>query len=398
MITMGAPRATVDRLAADFDHLDPAFEPGVAVRVHRAIRDRTPVARSRAHGGFWVLSRYADVRAALADHRRFSSASGVFFPRAAGTPPFAPLEYDPPRQTVLRDLMRPPFTADRVAALGPEIDRLTAELLAPVLARGGGDLVAELAVPLPLAVVARAVGFSAQARDRIRELTSRTWAQLPSAAGPGGFWPQFTELFTAELTRARARPGPDQLSTLATTLRDGAPLPDAELHVMLVAYAIAGHETTMNTLGHLLWQLTRRPHLQQRLRDDPGLIGPLIEETLRLWPPVDHGSRLTTVDVEVGGRLLPAGSRVVLLTGAANRDPAVFEQPDRLRLDRDPNRHLTFGHGVHYCMGARLARAEFTAVLRALTRLPLMFPAGPVHRYYEAGRHACLAALPMRFA
>ncbi|MEU6742098.1 cytochrome P450 [Streptosporangium sandarakinum] len=390
-------RRAVERLAVDFDHHDPELTPDLACLVHREIRETTPVAYSRAHGGMWILSRYDDVRAALRDHDTFSSASGVFFPRAEGTPPFAPLEYDPPEHTRFRALMKPPLLLPEARRLAPEIGVLVARAVRPVVARGGGDLVRELAVPLPLAVVSLAVGFSADARDRIRDLTSNTWARMPRDGDAGGFWPAFAELFQSEIRRARARSGGDHLSVLVREEIDGRPVTDAELHVMLVAYAIAGHETSMNTLAHLLRHLAAHPGLQDRLRAEPHLMPAAVEEALRLWTPVDHGTRLTTRDVEVGGVVIPRGSRVVLLTGAANRDPRAFPSPEEFRLDRTPNRHLTFGHGIHFCLGAHLARVEFLAVLRELARHPDYELAGETRRYYENGRHICLDRLPVRF-
>ncbi|MFF0310716.1 cytochrome P450 [Streptosporangium sp. NPDC004379] len=395
--TVEDPRRTVERLAADFDHHDPELTPDLALLVHREIRETTPVAYSRAHGGMWILSRYDDVRAALRDHETFSSASGVFFPRAEGTPPFAPLEYDPPEHTRFRALMKPPLLLPEARRLAPEIADLVARAVRPVVERGGGDLVRELAVPLPLAVVSLAVGFSADARDRIRDLTSNTWARMPRDGDAGGFWPAFAELFQSEIRRARARPGGDHLSVLVREEIDGRPVTDAELHVMLVAYAIAGHETSMNTLAHLLRHLAERPDLQDRLRAEPYLMPAAVEEALRLWTPVDHGTRLTTRDVVVGGVVIPRGSRVVLLAGAANRDPRAFPGPEEFRLDRTPNRHLTFGHGIHFCVGAHLARVEFLAVLRELARHPDYELAGETRRYYENGRHICLDRLPVRF-
>lgn len=389
--------AVVERLVADFDHHDPEFDPDVALAVHRAIREHGRVAYSRAYGGVWVLSHYRDVLAALRDHATFSSAAGVFFPRAPGTPRFAPLEYDPPEHTAFRNLMKPPFGAREVAALEQRIQAIVRDALDPALARGEGDLVQALCVPLPLAAVSLAVGFSPHAQGRIRELTSNTWARMPTEGDSDGFWPQFAALFQSEIDRVRERPGDDYLSTLVRETIDGRPVTDAELHVMMVAFAIAGHETSMNTLSHMLWQLARRPDLQDRLRAQPQLMPAAVDETLRLWTPVEHGTRLTTREVEIGGTTIPSGARVIMLAGAANRDPDVFEGPDEFRLDRKRVPHVTFGHGIHACLGARLARLEFVTVLRELARHPSYELVGPARRYYEAGRHICIDRLAVRF-
>ncbi|NKX90886.1 cytochrome P450 [Nocardia coubleae] len=391
------PDAEFARLAQRFDHHDPAFTPDVAIEVHRTIREQSRVTYSPAYGGMWLLARYDDVAAALTDHETYSSAAGVFFPKAEGTPRFAPLEYDPPEHGNYRSLMRPPFLLAAAQKLRPRIEVAVAELIRPTARRGSADLVGELAVPLPLAVVGMAVGFSPDAQRRIRDLTANTWDRMAADPNADGFWPPFAELLRQEIARARDEPGDDYLSTLVRAEFDGRPVTDDELHVMLVAFAIAGHETSMNTLAHLLWQLARRPDLQDRLRADPTLIPAAVEETLRLWAPVDHGTRRTTTEVVIGDTVIPEGARVVLLTGAANRDPRRFDDPDTFRLNRGPIRHLTFGHGIHFCLGAHVARQEFALVLAELARYPNYHLAGTPTRYFENGRHICLDSLPVIF-
>ncbi|WP_196224000.1 cytochrome P450 [[Actinomadura] parvosata] len=389
--------AAVARQAGAFDHHAPEFTPDLAHAVHHRLQDERPIARTDAHGGLVLLSRYADVRQALKDHRRFTSGSGVFCPRAPGTPYFAPLEYDPPLHTAYRDLMRPPFTAAAVRALRPKVDRLVAELVSPVAEAGEGDLVKDIAVPLPLAALSLAVGFSEEAQSRIRALTRNTWERMPKDSHPDGFWPAFAELFDQEIRRARRHPGDDYLSALVRADFQGRPVTDEELHVMLVAFAIAGHETTMNALSHLMWNLARQPDLYDRLRARPHLVPHAVEETLRMWPPVDHGSRLTQGDTAMGGEVIPAGSRVLLLTGAANHDPRVFDDPCAFRLDRDrPQRHLSFGFGIHFCIGAHLARAELESVLMELLRHPPLTLREPAVRRYENGRHVGFDRLLIR--
>jgi cytochrome P450 len=394
---MTVTHADCARLSTRFDHHDPAFTPDLAIDVHRALREQHRVTHSGAYGGMWILSHYDDVAAALKDHNTFRSGAGVFFPRADGTPRFAPLEYDPPEHGTYRKLMRPPFLLAAADQLSPRIAAAVAELIAPIARRGHGDFVAELAVPIPLAVVGMAVGFSDDAQRRIRSLTSNTWDRMAGDDNSDGFWPPFAALFRSEIHRARTQPGDDYLSTLVQAEFAGRPVTDDELHVMLVAFAIAGHETSMNTLAHLLWQLSVRPDLQDRLRANPELMPVAIEETLRLWSPVDHGTRLTSRPVTIGDTTIPQGARVVLLTGAANRDPRRFPEPDQFSLDRGPIRHLTFGHGIHFCIGAHVARAEFRIVLDELARYPNYRLARDPRRYFENGRHICLDAVPVHF-
>ncbi|MFJ9419370.1 cytochrome P450 [Streptomyces sp. NPDC101227] len=389
----------VARQLRHFDHHAPEFTPELAHSVHDALRETGPVVPSSAHGGLRLLTRYADVQAAMKDHALFSSGSGVFCPRAPGTPYFAPLEYDPPLHTTYRDLMKRPFARTAVDSLRSRLDALVDSLIAPLVRAGGGDLVEQVAVPLPLAALGLAVGFSDDAQGRIRELTRTTWERMPKDADPDGFWPAFSELFDQEIRRAREEPGDDYLSALVHAEFDGRPVTDPELHAMLVSFAVAGHETTMNALAHLMWHLARDPDLDRRLRAAPELIPAAVEETLRLWPPVDHGSRLTTRETTVGGTTIPAGTRVLLLTGAANHDPAVFDDPCTFRLDRArPQRHLSFGHGIHFCLGAHLARAELTSVLTALLRHPPIRQSGPAVRRYANGRHVGFDRLPVTMA
>lgn len=385
--------STVERLAHRFDHHDPEFTPEIAVAVHRRLRESGGPVHTEAHGGMWVLARYQHVSEALKDHERFSSARGVFFPRAVDQPRFAPLEYDPPEHTAFRALMRPALAAAAVRAVTPRIAELAARMVRPLVGRGEVDLVAELTTRLPLAVLAETIGFSPRARDSIVELTRTTWARMATGAQ---FWPQFAALLDAEITRARRHHDGSFLAELVRTAIDGEPVTDEQLRVMLVAFAIAGHETTMNTAGHLLWRIAADPGLAGRLAADPAARAAAVDETLRIDSPVDHGSRVTTTDVTIGGTTIPKDSRVILAVGAANRDPEVFDEPDSFRLDRGAARHLSLGRGIHYCLGAQLGRVQLIAVLDELAAVGTISLCGEVHRRYANGRHLNLTRLPVR--
>lgn len=387
----------VEKFVRDFDPHDSEFTPELAGEVYRVLREQCPVAQSRAHGGMWVLSRYRDVHSALGDHETFRSGHGVFHPRPAGTPNFAPLESDPPEHTEFRALMKPPLTPPAVRELRPEIERAVIDLLRPLAERGAGDLVRELAVPLPLTVLCMAIGVSVTVSDQIRELTRNTWERMPTDENSDGFWPQFTALFQTEIARARSKPGDDYLSWLVRQRLGDRPLTDAQVSNILVPLSIAGHETTMNAIGHLMSHLAGDMELQLRLRAEPELIPAVIDESMRMWTNVDHGTRFTARDASIAGTTIPGGSRVVLLSGAANRDAAEFADPDEFRLDRRLNRHLSFGYGIHYCLGVHLAKAELNSLLRALAQFPPFELAGQVRRFYENGRHMCLDQLPVRF-
>jgi len=387
----------VERLAAQFDHHDPEFTPDVAREVHTRIRDNSVIAYSAAHGGMWIFSHYRHVKTAMRDHRTFSNGSGVFFPRAPGTPRFAPLDFDQPEHTTYRTLMKPPFAHQQVPRLTRRVAEITAELVQPIVARGHGDFAVELATPLTLRAIAMAVGLTDDAQRQIRALTSNLWEHLPKDRDPRRFWPQFAAMLSAEITRARRQPGDDYLSRLVRRSFDGRPITDDELHSILVAYCIGGHQSSMNTISHMLCHLARAPWIQAALKDDPSLIPAAVDEAMRLWTPNDHLTRVTTREVTLDGVTIPAGARIMLLIGAANRDPDVFGEPEEFRLDRELGVHLEFGFGIHFCIGAPLAKIEFAAVLQELTRHPRYRLDGEPRRYFENGHHITFGALPVRF-
>ncbi|HZR48079.1 MAG TPA: cytochrome P450 [Streptosporangiaceae bacterium] len=387
----------VERLAAQFDHHDPEFTPDVAREVHTRIRDNSVIAYSAAHGGMWIFSHYRHVKTAMRDHRTFSNGSGVFFPRAPGTPRFAPLDFDQPEHTTYRTLMKPPFAHQQVPRLTRRVAEITAELVQPIVARGHGDFAVELATPLTLRAIAMAVGLTDDAQRQIRALTSNLWEHLPKDRDPRRFWPQFAAMLSAEITRARRQPGDDYLSRLVRRSFDGRPITDDELHSILVAYCIGGHQSSMNTISHMLCHLARAPWIQAALKDDPSLIPAAVDEAMRLWTPNDHLTRVTTREVTLDGVTIPAGARIMLLIGAANRDPDVFGEPEEFRLDRELGVHLEFGFGIHFCIGAPLAKIEFAAVLQELARHPRYRLDGEPRRYFENGHHITFGALPVRF-
>ncbi|MFE6229393.1 cytochrome P450 [Streptomyces sp. NPDC057854] len=395
-MTTEAADAT-DRLVTAFDHHDPGYTPETAERVNSRIREQG-VTWSPAYGGIWILSRYADVRAALTDWRTFSSARGVHFPRAEGMPMFSPIDYDPPQQREIRDRMAGPVTGDAVKALVPELRRMVARLLAPVVERGHGDLMAEFAEPFAIEVLGVAFGLSASCRARIREATRTMWTYISTDRDASKFWPAFHALLSEEVERVRRTPDGSYLARLATMERDGRPLPDEELYSVIVSFCVAGHDNTMNSITRLTHTLAGDPALQLRLRHEPELRPAVAEEALRRWCPTDRFTRVTTREVTVAGTVIPAGARVVLLFDAANRDPEKFPDPDRFDPDRgNSHQHLAFGHGIHHCLGVHLARAEFAAVLDELATLPLFDLAAPSDLHFENGRHITFDQVSVRF-
>lgn len=381
-----------------FDHQHPELTPDIAPAVYAELRRRCPVAHTDSHGGYWVLTRYADVLAAAKDHETFSSAGGVFIPRPEGVPQFPPIEFDPPVHTALRDLMRPPLTASEVREVEPQIRLLVEELVGPLVTKGGGDLVGELAVPLPLRVLSAVVGFSQKATERIRALSEELWAGMAADEDSSGFLPAYAGLLAQEIAEVRSSPRDDYLSWLVDQEIEDRPVTDEELIGILASMAIAGHETTMNSAANLLLHLARTPADQERLRADPALVPLAVEEGLRCWSATVNFARTLTRPVTIDGVTIPAGERVLLVYQAANRDPDEFDDAETFRLDRKPNHHLAFGQGIHFCLGAHLGRAELRILLDELVRkAPPFVLTGDAPRYFEGGVHQCVKSVPVAF-
>jgi len=381
-----------------FDHQSPDFTPDLAPDVYRELRRRCPVAHTDAHDGYWVLTRYRDIFAAAKDHDTFSSAGGVFIPRPENVPQFPPIEFDPPVHTALRNLMRPPFTTAAVKAVEPQIRSLVSELVDPIVEAGGGDLVAELAVPLPLRVLSVVVGFSANATAKIRALSEQLWTRWAKDQDSSSFLPAYAALLGEEIAGVRAHPRDDYLSWLVGQEIMDRPVTDEELIGILASLAIAGHETTMNSAANLLLHLARTPLDQERLRREPALVPVAVEEGLRCWSATVNFARTLTTDVTIDGVTIPAGDRVLLVYQAANRDPEEFPDPETFIVDRQPNHHVAFGQGIHFCLGAQLGRTELRLLLEELvTRRPPFSLTGDARRYFEGGVHQCVATVPVTF-
>ncbi|MFG1923126.1 cytochrome P450 [Cryptosporangium sp. NPDC048952] len=347
-----------------------------------------PVVHSDRRGGFWLLTDYDDVRSALRDPATFSSASGHRIP-TDGTQRAIPIDFDPPLHTAYRRLMATALTPARVREMKPFLERTITDLVGRFAAAGGGDVVREVALPLPLLVLTELVGFAPDTVQQFREVTEQMWGFL---AGGGDFAAARTridELMRRELTERR--PG------FVTELLD-ADLTDDERVSILATFAVAGHETTMNSVSTLVHLLVTQPDLQDRLRADPGLAPRVVEEMLRHRSPAQNFARRTTCPVRVAGQDIAEGDAVLLSFAAANRDPARFGDPDRFDVDRDTRGHLAFGWGIHQCLGAALARSELSILLTALTTHPPIRAAGDVvWSGLQGGNHLGPTRLPIRF-
>ncbi len=279
---------------------------------------------------------------------------------------------DPPAHTRLRALVNRGFVPSVLEHLRPRITALASTLLAPAAACGRLDLVADYASPLPAMVIAELLGVPADDHEQFRGWADAIIRGLdptqPAAAVRAHHEAEAAlhAYFTRLLPRLRAQPGPDLLSALIGAEASGDRLSRDELLSMAMVLLVAGFETTVNLLSTGMLTLLHHPETSARLRREPQRWPAAVEELLRLEPPVQFVQRVVREPVQLHRQLLESGSKVILVVGAANRDPAVFSDPDHLDLDRHPNPHLSFSRGVHYCLGAPLARLEAQIALRAL--------------------------------
>jgi len=340
------------------------------------LRAEAPVYRND-DGGFWALSRHADVVEGFRDHVRFSSSHGVSLDPSASGPnahrTMSFLAMDPPMHGRMRGLVSRGFTPRRVAELEPRIRQLTREHLAVALAKGTFDFIGDLAGKLPMDVISELIGVPAADRDELRRLSDLLVHREEGMddVPPAGVEAAFTLIayYADMLAQRRAAPTDDLTSALLAADVDGDRLTDDEIMGFLFLMVVAGNETTTKLLGNAWYWGWRNPGERAKPFADPSRITDWVEETLRYDTSSQMLARTTTEDVTLHGTTIPAGDRVVLVVGSANRDERVFTDPERYDLDR-PERELqqiaSFGFGRHFCLGASLARLEARVCLEEL--------------------------------
>ena len=327
-------------------------------------------------GSSWLVTRYADVRAAFTDPRLAKDwRASLPEEQRAGAPGLPGpgghmmLMLDPPDHTRLRRLVVQAFTVRRVAALRPRIEAIAAELLDALAAAPEGepvDLVAGYALPLPTLVICELLGVPAADREEFGGWSTTMVDDAPQEEK--GAASQAMATYLEELVAAkRAAPDDGLVSALAAVSEEGDRLSDVEVVAMGMLLLIAGHETTANLIGNGVAALLADPSLRDGLVADPARIPAAVEEFLRWSSPVSNTPmRFASVDVEMGGTTIPRGSMVMLSLAAANHDPERFDGPELLDPDRETTGHVAFGHGIHFCLGASLARLETEVALRTL--------------------------------
>jgi cytochrome P450 len=340
------------------------------------LRAEAPVFRNDA-ADFWALSRHADVVEAFRDHTRFSSAHGVSLDPAASGPhahrTMSFLAMDEPMHGRMRGLVSRGFTPRRVAELEPHIRELARGYLDAALERGEFDFVGDLAGRLPMDVICELLGVPSVDRDELRRLSDLLVHREEGVddVPPAGVEAALTLVtyYADLLAQRRARPTEDLTSALLAAEVDGDRLSEDEIIGFLFLMVVAGNETTTKLLGNAWYWAWRNPDERAKPFADPGRVPAWVEETLRYDTSTQMLARLSAQDIELHGTTIPAGERVVLVVGSANRDERVFEAPDAFDLDR-PERErqqiASFGFGRHFCLGASLARLEARVALEEL--------------------------------
>ena len=364
--------------------------------------------------GFWVLSRYEDVVHVSRHPELFSSwQNGAIVRRrvqmledaeaALAGQRLMMLNMDPPDHTKLRGIVQKAFTPRRVLGLEPRLRELTNEIIDSALEKGEGDFVPDVAAELPLEAIAELMGIPLEDRRKIFDWSNQmigsedpdfqTDAQGEQAAA-GQIY-----LYANEMAEARRKePREDIITTLIHAEVDGEKLENLEFEMFFVLLAVAGNETTRNAISHGMLGFLEHPDQWERLRADRSLLDSAIEEVLRWATPVMQFQRTATQDLRIGEQDIAAGDKVAIYYSTANRDPEVFDDPDRFDIGRDPNPHIAFGGGgPHFCLGANLARLELRLMFEALVeRMPELEPTGPVRRLRSSFING-IKAMPVRY-
>lgn len=346
---------------------------------YRRLREKDPIHRMRLVDG-WAVTRYEDVEQILLDHQRFSNWGAGAGDRIY-TRDRSMLDLDPPDHTRLRSLVSKAFTPRSVTALKPRIEEIVGELLDGVDGERQFDLIDSFAFPLPVIVIAEMLGVPAQDLEQFKEWSNDIVVSLEPVQTREQrerfrrSEQELYEYFEGIIEQRRQDPQDDLVSALLAAEEEGDRLSHGELLATLLLLLVAGNETTRNLIGNGMLALLRNPEELNRLKEQPELIDSAIDELLRYDSPVQLDGRTLVEDVEMGGKRMRAGQQVVAVVGAANRDPAAFTEPNRLDIGRQEKSHISFGRGIHHCLGASLAKLEgkiaFASLLERFSTIEL---------------------------
>ena len=388
-------RPPVTDWATDFDHLDPRWieDP---FPIWDELRRKCPIAHTERFMGVYFPTRYADVRAVAYDTDCFSSRRVVVRETPPPRVPAPPITSDPPDHRPARMVLLPPFTPDAMKKLEPRARALANELIDKFVARGTADAAVEYAQEIPVRLIAHMLGLSEGDGDlyrkwihQILEVGITDNSVLMQAVG------EMTHYFMGHVHQRMEKPGDDLISYLLSAKFNGQPMNDEYVIGALRLLLIAGIDTTWSGIGSCIWHLARAPEDRRRLVREPALMPTAIEEFLRAYAPVTM-AREVKQETEINGCTFKPGQMVLLSFPAANRDPDMFEDADKVIIDRKENRHAAFGLGIHRCVGSNLARLEMTvAVEELLKRIPEFSLAGDVK--WSEGTVRGPRRLPIKF-
>ncbi len=378
----------VQQAEVDFYNPD-TFEHGPPFDVFKELREQKPVYWNPQEPddgpGFWVLTRYDDIVESSMDYESYVSGHGVFIDDSVGGSELMLVNMDAPKHSGLRNLIAQGFTPKMIRRMEPHVRDITAKIIDNIVQKGECDFVTDVAMELPLQVIAELIGIPQKDRHQIAQ-----WSNQMIAVGDPEYSPTMevatkaaAEIFeyAGKLTaERRENPMDDLLTVLLNADVDGEKLEDMEFNFFFLLLVVAGNETTRNLISGGMLAFFEHPEQWQRLKDDPSLMPTAVEEMLRWVTPIMYFRRTTSKATEIHGQQIKEGEKVTLWYGSANRDPDHFENPDTFDIGRDPNSHVTFGGGgPHFCLGSSLARLEIRIMFEEiLKRIPDIHLAGDV--------------------
>jgi len=409
VLSQSQSNVTTASIPVEFNPLLPEFLANPYPLYHR-LRTEDPVHRSTLLPDSWILTRYADVAMVLRDNRFGRQDAATFFQERFGSGPVVDvyskwmLFRDPPDHTRLRTLVNKAFTPRVVENLRPRIQELVDYLLDRVQKAGSLDIMTDLAYPLPVLVICEMLGVPAKDRDLFKDWSgdvARTLdpIQTPEMVQQGhAVVASMVNYFRDLIIALRKNPQENLLSAMIAAEEQGDRLSEEELLANCILLFSAGHETTVNLIGNGVLALLQHPDQRQQLQENPELIQSAVEEFLRYDGPVQLTGRGVKEDIEIGGIPIRQGERVFTVLAAANRDPNQFPNPDQLDITRKDNRHVAFGHGIHFCLGASLARTEAqSAIGTLLSRMPRLATQVATPKWRPAFTLRGLQTLPVTF-
>ena len=395
----------------DFDHHSKEFAQDPA-SVFRRLHRECPVAWTEKYGGFWVISKYEDMKQVAQDDFTFSSRhdadpegnsyTGIIIPPATNVIRAIPIETDPPEFYEYRRILNRRFSPENIEKLKPKVLEYTTACLDRVIETGRIDLVLDLANPVPAMATLELLGLPVERWEEFAEpihAISYTPPESPKYQDTvDGMMKLMLALYEVLEERKRA-PQDDLVSSLIEARFSDRPLSDQEIVEICILTISGGVDTTTSLIACALHYLDQNLEARRQLIENPGSISMAMEEFLRVFTPVQALARTATKDTEIRGRTIHAGERLLVCWGAANRDPDVFEKPDEIILDRFPNRHASFGLGAHRCVGSSFARAEIECVLgEVLRRIPdYRLVAEEAEKYETIGTVNGFVKLPATF-